>query len=77
MKEYIDFQIAPYALPTACEALYRNGITNGCITLEDGDLHIRWEFNPNRKYNKKDTSSNTNSNYKFYEDILRKGPEKD
>lgn len=36
MKEYIDFQVAPYALPKVCEALWRNGIKDGCITMEDG-----------------------------------------
>lgn len=48
MKEYIDFQVAPYALPKVCEALWRNGIKDGCITMEDGKIHIRWEWDVNR-----------------------------
>jgi len=56
-KEYIDFQVAPYALPKVCEALYRNGVKDFCVTQDDGDLHIRWEYDINR-YNPKP------SNYK-------------
>ena len=47
-KEYIDFQVAPYALPKVCEALYRNGVKDFCVTQEDGELHIRWEYDINR-----------------------------
>ena len=47
-QKYIDFQVSPYALPKVCEALYNNGIIDGCITLEDDEIHIRWEYNINR-----------------------------
>ena len=46
--EYIDFGVAPYALPEVCEALYRNGVKDAFITLNDGDIHIRWKFKPDR-----------------------------
>ena len=49
-EKYIDFCVARYALPDVCEALYINGVTNGCITLEDGDIHIRWKYDLNRKF---------------------------
>lgn len=47
--KYIDFGVAPYALPDVCEALYNNGITNGFLTVEDGDIHVRWQYDINRK----------------------------
>ena len=46
---YIDFGVAPYALPDVCEALWNNGIHNGFLTLEDGNIHVRWEYDVNRK----------------------------
>ena len=49
-EKYIDFGVARYALPDVCEALFINGVTNGFITLEDGDIHIRWKYDLNRKY---------------------------
>lgn len=48
IERYIDFGVAPYALPNVCEALYNNGITNAFLTLEDGDIHIRWRYDINR-----------------------------
>lgn len=47
-EEYIDFGVAPYALPKVCEALYRNGVQDAFITLDDGEIHIRWEYKPDR-----------------------------
>ena len=40
-KEYIDFGIAPYALPMILLALYNSKVYNFFITQEDNDLHIR------------------------------------
>ena len=40
-KEYIDFGIAPYALPMILLALHNAGIEQYFITQEDNDLHIR------------------------------------
>ena len=48
MDEYIDFMVAPYALPKTCETLYMNGVKDFCVTQEDGDLHIRWKYDINR-----------------------------
>ena len=49
-KIFIDFGITPYVLADVCEALFKSGVTNGFITKEDGDIHIRWEYKPNRGY---------------------------
>lgn len=48
MDEYIDFGVAPYALPDVCEALWHNGIHNAFLTKEDGDIHVRWKYDINR-----------------------------
>jgi len=40
-KEYIDFGIAPYALPMILLTLHNAGIYQYFITQEDNDLHIR------------------------------------
>lgn len=48
-KEYIDFGVAPYALPDVCEALWLNGVKNAFLTLDDGDIHVRWAYDINRK----------------------------
>jgi len=48
MGKYIDFQVAPYALPQVCEALFNNGIHDGCITMEDNEIHVRWKYDINR-----------------------------
>ena len=42
-KTYIDFGIAPYALPMILLALHNAGIYQYFITQEDNDLHIRIE----------------------------------
>lgn len=47
-KIFIDFGVTPYALADVCEALFKNGVTNGFITKEDGDIHIRWKYDINR-----------------------------
>lgn len=47
-KIFIDFGIAPYVLADVCEALFKNGVTNGFIIKEDGDIHIRWKYDVNR-----------------------------
>lgn len=49
-EKYIDFGVAPYALPTVCEALFNNGVRNAFLTMEDGDIHVRWKYNMGRKY---------------------------
>lgn len=46
---YYDFQVAPYALQDICEALHWNGINDAVLTKEDGDIHIRWKRDLNRK----------------------------
>ena len=51
-ERFIDFGVAPYALPDVCEALFNNGITNAFLTLEDGDIHIRWKYDISRKASK-------------------------
>lgn len=53
--KYIDFGVAPYALPYVCEALFNNGVTNGFLTKEDGDIHIRWKYDIQRKYRENNT----------------------
>ena len=45
---YIDFGVAPYALPDVCEALFNNGITNAFLTEEDDEIHVRWKYDINR-----------------------------
>jgi len=45
---YFDFKVAPYALPQVCEALHWNGVKDACLTLEDGEIHIRWKRDVNR-----------------------------
>lgn len=68
MKEetYIDFMVAPYALPEVCEALYNNGVKDACITKEDDELHIRWKYDVNRfipsSYRAKDCNGVNNQN---------------
>lgn len=49
MDKYIDFGVAPYALPKVCEVLWNNGVHNGFLTLEDGDIHVRWKYDINRE----------------------------
>lgn len=49
MANYIDFGVAPYALPKVCEALWNNGVHNAFLTMEDGDIHVRWEYDINRE----------------------------
>ena len=51
MDKFIDFGVANYALPDVLEALYLNGVTNGFITKEDGDLHVRWKYKHRRDTN--------------------------
>jgi hypothetical protein len=48
MDQYIDFGVAPYALPKVCEALWNNGVHNAFLTMEDGDIHVRWKYDINR-----------------------------
>ena len=66
MDNYIDFGVARYALPDVCEALFNNGITNAFLTLEDGDIHVRWKYDINRKgnlhINECDNGTNTSPN---------------
>lgn len=69
-KIFIDFGIAPYALVDVCEILFINGITNGFITKEDGDIHIRWEYKSNRKYPIYDELTEYNGQCKS-EDIIK------
>ena len=57
-KTYIDFGVAPYALPDVCEALYKNGITNAFLTLEDGDIHVRWKYDINRGATRRSLNNN-------------------
>ena len=45
---YIDFGVAPYALADVCESLYKSGVHNGFLTMEDGDIHVRWKYKLNR-----------------------------
>jgi hypothetical protein len=40
-KIYIDFQVAPYALPSVILALSHNGVHTFAVTKEDNNLHIR------------------------------------
>jgi hypothetical protein len=40
-KEYIDFGIAPYALPSILLALHNAKVYQFFVTQEDNDLHIR------------------------------------
>lgn len=47
-NHYIDFGVTPYALADVCEALFNNGVHNGFLTKEDGDIHIRWEYDITR-----------------------------
>lgn len=49
MDKYIDFGVAPYALPKVCEALWNNGVHNGFLTMEDGDIHVRWKYSIDRE----------------------------
>lgn len=49
MDKYIDFGVAPYALPKVCETLWNNGIHNAFLTMEDGDIHVRWKYDVNRE----------------------------
>lgn len=49
MDKYIDFGVAPYALPKVCEALWNNGVHNGFLTMEDDDIHVRWKYDTNRE----------------------------
>ena len=49
MDKYIDFGVAPYALPKVCEALWNNGVHNAFLTLEDDDIHVRWKYDTNRE----------------------------
>ena len=58
MDEYIDFGVAPYALPKVCEALFKNGVNDAFITLEDGDIHIRWKY----KIDRYDKNANISEN---------------
>ena len=58
MDEYIDFGVAPYALPKVCEALFKNGVNDAFITLEDGDIHIRWKY----KIDRYDKNANVSEN---------------
>ena len=56
IDRYIDFGVAPYALPDVCEALFNNGVKNAFLTIEDGDIHVRWKYDSSRKhYMKKET----------------------
>lgn len=59
-KKYIDFGVAPYALPKVCEALYNNGITDAFLTLEDGDIHVRWLYKLGRDRIQKIENKNNN-----------------
>ena len=58
MDEYIDFGVAPYALPKVCEALFKNGVNDAFITMEDGDIHIRWKY----KIDRYDKNANISEN---------------
>ena len=49
-EKYIDFGVAPYALPDVCEALFNNGIHNAFLTLEDGNIHVRWKYDTRRNF---------------------------
>lgn len=49
-EKYIDFGVAPYALPGVCEALFNNGIDNAFLTLEDGNIHVRWKYDARREF---------------------------
>ena len=59
MDKYIDFGVAPYALPKVCEALWNNGVHNGFLTMEDGDIHVRWKYDINRGREVLGVSQNT------------------
>ena len=56
--EYIDFGVAKYALADVCEALWQNGVHNAFLTKEDGDIHVRWEYDINRNVPRQTTSEN-------------------
>ena len=56
---YIDFGVAPYALPKVCEALWNNGVKNAFLTLEDGDIHVRWKYDINRGHPLKISNSSS------------------
>ena len=61
MDKYIDFGVAPYALPKVCEALWNNGVHNAFLTLEDGDIHVRWKYDCNREQNRSINNDNCNN----------------
>ena len=65
-NHYIDFGVTPYALADVCEALFNNGVTNGFLTKEDGDIHVRWGYNVTRKRPIK--NENKNNDIKIKED---------
>lgn len=58
MDEYIDFGVSAYALPKVCEALFKNGVNDAFITMEDGDIHIRWKY----KIDRYDKNANISEN---------------
>ena len=58
MDKYIDFGVAPYALPKVCEALWNNGIHNAFLTMEDDDIHVRWKYDINRE--RRNSTNNDN-----------------
>ena len=66
--KYIDLGVTPYALPDVCEALCLNGVHHAVLTLEDGNIHVRWEYDANRKYNNRKSSNLDNDT----SDILMK-----
>lgn len=61
MDKYIDFGVAPYALPKVCEALWNNGIHNAFLTLEDDDIHVRWKYDTNRERRSSTNNDNDGS----------------
>lgn len=61
-NHYIDFGVTPYALADVCEALFNNGVHNGFLTKEDGDIHIRWGYDVTRNRPVKKEVRDYNSN---------------
>lgn len=62
IDKYIDFGVAPYALPKVCEALFNNGVTNAFLTMEDGDIHVRWKYDTMREDRMRNNNKDNNCN---------------
>lgn len=60
-NHYIDFGVTPYALADVCEALFNNGVHNGFLTKEDGDIYVRWGYDITRNSPVKKEPQDNNS----------------